>query len=227
MENEIKMLNFSCISDLQPSNDDKVDEYEKQQAELREQKRKENLERAYLENSNIPLRYRKESLKTYKPAADNVKVFNWVCNYVEAVKAKKNTKNLLYINGSYGTGKTHLGCGIIRELGGYILTSLELCITYDSCRDFKATETRIQFLKRLCQNKVLVIDEVGKGIESIEKQVLPYIINEFYGSGHLLVFLGNGSNDDFNKIVGEASADRMSESGVYIPLIGESIRKRK
>jgi hypothetical protein len=68
---------------------------------------------------------------------------------------------------------------------------------------------------------------VGKGIESIEKQVLPYIINEFYGSGHLLVFLGNGSNDDFNKIIGEASADRMSESGVYIPLIGESIRKRK
>jgi hypothetical protein len=143
--------------------------------------------------------------------------------FLSALDANYNI--ILY--GPPGTGKTHIGCGIIRELGGYILTSLELCITYDSCRDFKATETRIQFLKRLCQNKVLVIDEVGKGIESIEKQILPYIINEFYGSGHLLVFLGNGSNDDFNKIVGEASADRMSESGVYMSLIGDSIRKRK
>lgn len=223
---EIKMLNFDCLSDLQPDNDERVVEFEKQQAELREQKRKENLEQAYLKNSNIPLRYKKESLQTYKPAPENVKVYNWLCKYVEAVKEKRNTKNLLYINGFFGTGKTHLGCGIIRELGGYILTSLELCITYDSCRDFKATETRIQFLKRLCQNKVLVIDEVGKGIPSIEKEILPYIINEFYGSGNLLIFLGNGDNSDFDKIIGEASIDRMKETGVHISLVGESIRSK-
>lgn len=144
-----------------------------------------------------------------------------MCIYVENESHLYLTKDFLV------THNTHLACGIIRELGGYILTSLELCIAYDSCRDFKATETRWQFLKRLCTEKVLVIDEVGKGIESIEKQILPYIVNEFYGNRNLLIFVGNGEEKDLYKLIGEAGADRMNEVGLIIPLIGESIRGKK
>jgi hypothetical protein len=144
-----------------------------------------------------------------------------MCIYVENENHLYLTKDFLV------THNTHLACGIIRELGGYILTSLELCIAYDSCRDFKATETRWQFLKRLCTEKVLVIDEVGKGIESIEKQILPYIVNEFYGNRNILIFVGNGEEKDLYKLIGEAGADRMKEVGLIIPLIGESIRGQK
>lgn len=143
-----------------------------------------------------------------------------MCIYVE-------NENHLYLTKDYiVTHNTHLALGIIRRLGGEIITSLELCITYDSCRDFNSSMTRIQFLKKLCGQKVLVIDEAGKGIEKIEKEILPYIINEFYNdSSKILIFTGNEKNEDFIKLIGESSADRFRGNGLYISLIGESYRK--
>ena len=184
------------------------------------------LEENYFKTSGVPQRYFSESLETYKTTPENEKVYKWILGFVQAVKNKQNKINIIYLSGKFGTGKTHLGCGMIRALGGYIITSLELCITYDSCRDFKADMTRIQLLKKICKHKLFVIDEVGKGIPYIEKEIYPYIVNEFYGSGNLLVFLGNKSREEFIDIIGEAGADRMREVGVYLSLIGDSCRTR-
>lgn len=221
-----KGLSFD-FGDMAIVSDERVLEYEKEQERREELERKDRLERNYKTKSGAPARYLEESLETYKASPENEKVFTWIKGFVEAVEKGENKKNLIYLNGKFGTGKTHIGCGIIRRLGGQIITSLELCITYDSCRDFKAEETRIQFLKKLCLNPVLVIDEVGKGIISIEKEILPYIVNEFYGSGNLLVFLGNGNNEEFYQIIGEAGKDRFNEVGITFTLIGESNRGRK
>lgn len=224
---EPNKVNFDFLSNLTPMRDEEIEQAERILAEEKRKERKISLESDYFYKSNVPKRYLKESLETYHPAKENEGVYKWVKGFVKAAENKENTKNLIYLNGTFGSGKSHLGCGIIRELGGYIMTSLELCITYDSCRDFKATETRIQFLKRICQYKVLVIDEIGKGIERIEKEIMPYIVNEFYGSGNILIFLGNGSRSDFNAVIGEAGVDRFAESGVYLALTGESMRGKK
>ncbi len=215
-------FNFSAVDDTQ------VEAMEKREAELREKERRAELESNYIKSSGVPKRYFSESLETYRPTnEENKKVFEWIYKFVEKVEQKENTKNLVYLSGKFGTGKTHIGCGIVRRLGGFIITSLELCITYDSCRDFKATETRIQYLKKLCGASVLVIDEIGKGVAGIEKEIMPFIVNEFYGSGKLLIFLGNENKEQFNKIIGEAGADRFAEAGIYFSLIGESNRQKK
>lgn len=221
-ENEIEIFGSTVIVD-----DDKVDEYERKLKEDREKERQEHLKANYVKNSGVPQRYLNESIETYRPSPENKRQFERFCGFIEAVKSKKNTKNIVYMSGRFGTGKTHLGCGMIRELGGKLITSLELCITYDSCRDFTAKKTRIDFLKELCSCPVLVIDEIGKGIAKIELEIIPYIVNEFYGSGRLLVFLGNIGQADFFRIIGEAGADRMKEVGIYFTLIGESERGRK
>ena len=226
-EKEPVKIGLSLLEGITPARDEEVEQYEKALEEEKQKEIKAKKEEHYAKSANVPLRYLKESLYTYKPTEANRKQYNWLCGFVKSIEKKENTKNILYINGRLGTGKSHLACGIIRELGGYILTSLELCIAYDSCKDFKATETRWQFLKRLCTEKVLVIDEVGKGIESIEKQILPYIVNEFYGNRNILIFVGNGEEKDLYKLIGEAGADRMKEVGLIIPLIGESIRGQK
>ena len=225
---EEKKVTVELLNNLEMVDDAAVEEYEKSLAAEKEKERLSVLEENYKKNSGVPKRYLDESLETYKPTPENIQAYKWVQGFINAVIAKKNTKNIVYISGKFGTGKTHLGCGMIRKLGGRIITSLELCITYDSCRDFKADTTRIHFLKHLCNdNDVLVIDEIGKGIASIEKEIMPYIVNEFYGSGKILVFLGNESKEDFNKTIGEAGADRMAEVGVYLSLIGESCRIKK
>lgn len=221
---ETQKLNFSFLEKI-TVDDEKIRELEKQEADRKEADRKARLESNY--KKIAPARYLKESLDTYKASPENQRAYNWILGFCEAVEKKKNTKNLLYLNGKSGTGKTHLALGIIRRLGGEIITSLELCITYDSCRDFTSSITRIQFLKKLCGQKVLVIDEVGKGIEKIEKEILPYIINDFYNdSSKILIFTGNETTEDFIKLVGESSADRFAESGLYISLVGDSYRKK-
>lgn len=217
---------MSFLSSLEIVDDSRVEEWEKQQAEQKEKDRLAELEKHYKTTSGVPSKYFNESLESYKATKENQKTFEWICGFVDAVEQGKNTKNLVYLFGNHGIGKTHLGCGAIRRLGGLIITSLELCITYDSCRDFNAPKTRIQFLKEICSQKLLVIDEIGKGIQSIEKQILPFIVNEYYGNGNILLFLGNISRQDFNEIISEAGEDRFCEAGVYISLTGDSNRKK-
>lgn len=223
-ENDPVKIGLSVLEGITPAKDEEVEKYEQAMEEERQKEIKAKKELHYAKYANVPLRFLKESLSTYKPSEENRNQYNWLCGFVKSVQEKTNTKNILYINGKFGRGKSHLACGIIRELGGYLLTSLELCIAYDSCRDFKSTMTRYEYLKKICAEKVLVIDEVGKGIEAIEKQILPYIVNEFYGNKNILVFVGNGEEKDLYKLIGEAGADRMKEVGQIIPLIGESIR---
>ena len=224
METEAQKISFSFLDNIHVINDEEVKELERQEKERENAKKKSLLEDNY--KKVAPARYLNESLESYKASPENQRVYNWIVGFCEAVEKKENTKNLIYLNGKSGTGKTHLALGIIRRLGGEIITSLELCITYDSCRDFNSSMTRIQFLKKLCNQKVLVIDEAGKGIEKIEKEILPYIINEFYNdSSKILIFTGNEKNEDFIKLIGESSADRFRGNGLYISLVGESYRK--
>lgn len=227
MTNTKMQLNIKKICSSIVGNDKIVEEYEQKQKMEKERIRFMELEENYFKFSNVPLRFFKESLETYNPTPENMKTFKWILGFTEAVNNKSNKKNIIYLSGKFGTGKTHLGCGMIRKLGGMIITSLELCITYDSCKDFKADKTRIQFLKWICSKNVLVIDEIGKGISSIESEIVPYIINDFYGSGKILIFLGNKSRDEFEKIIGSAGKDRMEEVGCYLSLIGESNRSKK
>jgi DNA replication protein DnaC len=74
---------------------------------------------------------------------------------------------------------------------------------------------------------LLIIDEVGKGIDKIEREIYPYMVNEFYGNRNTLVFLGNADKAEFDSLIGEAGADRMREVGVYMALTGESRRGQK
>lgn len=218
---------FDLLRNVNSMSLEAVEKYEQQLEIEKNLKRNEELEENYKKYSGVPSRYLNESLETYKPSAANNNVFTWILGFIKSVIAGTNTTNIIYLSGKFGTGKTHLGCGIIRQLGGKIITSLALCITYDSCRDFKSEMTRIQYLHKLCESPVLVIDEVGKGITQIEKEILPYIVNEFYGSGRILIFLGNDDKASFNKLIGEAGVDRMAEVGAYFSLIGESNRTRK
>ncbi len=221
---EDKGFNFSFLESIKIEDEEKIIELERLEEERQQEEKKRKLEENY--RKVAPPRYINESLATYKVSAENQNSYKWIVGFCEAVENHKNKKNLIYINGKSGTGKTHLALGMIRKLGGLLITSLELCITYDSCRDFNSSKTRIQLLKDLCRQKVLVIDEIGKGIERIEKEIVPYIINEFYNeSSKILIFTGNEKNEDFEKLIGESSTDRFNGNGIYISLVGESQRK--
>lgn len=221
MDDILKHFGINCNA----MTDEEVEAYEARERERLDRERRAVLESNYRSNSGIPNRYKNESIESYIPSEENRAKFERLKSYIDSVERKETKKNLCVITGKNGTGKTHLACGIIRQLGGFIITSLGLCLEYESCRDFKAERTRIQLLREICNNRVLVIDEVGKGERAIEKLILPFILNEFYGSGNLLVLVGNITKSELDDIIGEAGTDRMNEVGIYFPLIGESHRK--
>lgn len=205
-------------------------EFERLEEEERQKKLKKEEEqrtRYYKEESGAPSRYWNESLDTYRPSEGNNKTYSWIRGFVTAVKKSSNSKNLVYISGCHGTGKTHLGCGIVRELEGYYTSSYKLCLDFDSCRDFNSKLTRSQFVEKICKKPVLVIDEVGKGIEGIENSLLPFIVNEFYANGNILFMLGNSDKQEFQKLIKTDGVDRMKEVGVYLTLTGNSWRSNE
>ena len=216
---------FEALKNLKVD-DNWVAETELKRKEEARAERKRRLEDNY--RSIAPARYLDESLETYKPTEENRKSFEWLLKYCQTVEKGENTKNLLYLNGKSGTGKTHLALGVLKRLGGFFITSLEMCITYDSCRDFRASMTRIEWLERLVGHHLLIIDEVGKGLERIEREILPYIVNVFYNDQKkILIMTGNETAENFRGIIGESGADRFCESGVMLPLCGDSYRKGK
>lgn len=223
MDEIVRVPTFGILETMQVD-DAWVEQREREEAE---EKRKENLEakeKWYREKSGAPERYWGESFDTYKASEQNARASEWLRGFCKAVRERRNTKNIVYLEGQRGTGKTHLGCAFVRELSGLIMTSYRMCLTYDSCRDFSSRETRVEFFDRLCGSPVLVIDEVGKGIKGIEEQLLPQLVDAFYNSGRVLLMLGNLERSRFEKLITEDGRDRMNEVGVYFSLVGESHR---
>ena len=74
--------------------------------------------------------------------------------------------------------------------------------------------------------KLLVVDEIGRGISATdEKYMLYQIINARYNTRKPTVLISNYTKADFLKYIGVAAADRLVESGDIVEMNGESYRK--
>ena len=197
---------------LAPMTDAEIREREvKEQLEELERKREKLLSHYRSDASGVPERYMNESLDTYKPwnneageALGKVRAF-----------AHSNGGRTLILCGTNGTGKTHLGCGIILERGGMYIPILRLVYEVDSTMSYKARETKIQLLNRLCRCPMLVLDEIGrmKVREDVQKELAGYIIGERYADGLPTVLISNLTKLDLLKWLGEAVVDRLRETG--------------
>lgn len=210
-----------------PADDEEVRRREAEDTARREEWRKQELESHYRNTaeSGVNPRYWNESIGTYIAETEEEKA------NLEAVKAyaaeKKQCRTLLMF-GSYGTGKTHLGCGIIRERGGKYITSLKLCIEYETGSDYKAQKNKLQILNEYSALPMLVIDEIGRGLKTqAEKEILAYILNERYEKMLPTVLISNLSKQEFVKLVGTAIFDRMTETAVSLNFTGKSRRLGK
>ena len=148
----------------------------------------------------------------------------------ETKKLIKRTKDgdcneLLLFYGKCGTGKTHLGASMVRELGGVYINSFNLCIEYECCTDFKAKQNRVQMLKKYTHEKFLVIDEVGRGKDNVENEILPYIINSRYEELLPTVLITNLDKDFLLRHkLGVATTDRLCEVCISVCFDGKSKR---
>lgn len=216
---------LGVMSQVMPADDSEVLKLEQE----REQNRlkSESIMRLthYKSNeSGVPKRYWEESVDTYVIHDDEEK-YN-----IERVRffcGERNNK-VLVLCGNNGTGKTLLGCAVIRERGGVYKPMLKLVYEVDSSMSFKANKTKTQLLDELCDKQMLVLDEIGRGVQQDRQaELLYYILNERYGKMLPTVLISNLSKVELVKFLGEAVKDRLNETCEFLEFNGKSYRGTK
>ena len=189
----------------------------------RQQAAQEKIER--YQKSGVPERYFKESLDTYK-----------IKNKMQATAAKATTNFLhaakcgefksLVMLGNAGTGKTHLACGIIREAGGKYRTAPDIVEEMRRAKSFTANDTEAEIIDYYGRVKLLVIDEIGRGISATDEKYMIYqLVNARYNTRKPTVLISNFTKADFLQYIGVAAADRLVESAEILEMNGESYRR--
>ena len=196
------------------------EEIKRQEAE---QEKRERIER--YKKSGVPERYYNESLDTYQVTNEMQKTTSKaIVEFLREIKC--GAFRTLVLIGTAGTGKTHLACGTVREYGGKYATAPDIVEEIRRAKSFSADQTEKQIIDHYSNVKLLVVDEIGRGIAATdEKYMLYQIINARYNTRKPTVLISNFTKADFLKYIGVAAADRLVESGDIVEMNGESFRK--
>ncbi len=188
-----------------------------------EQEKRERIER--YKKSGVPERYFLESLDTYQVTNEMQKTAaQAIGEFLREIKC--GAFRTLVLIGTAGTGKTHLACGTVREYGGKYATAPDIVEEIRRAKSFSADQTEKQSIDHYSHVKLLVVDEIGRGIAATdEKYMLYQIINARYNTRKPTVLISNFTKADFLKYIGVAAADRLVESGDIVEMNGESFRK--
>ena len=219
-----KIKEIKALSDLLKIDAGQWKARDEEVAKLEEkQAQRDKLER--YEKSGVPERYFNESLDTYKINNEmQATAAKAATNFLYAVKCGE-FKSLVLI-GNAGTGKTHLACAIIREAGGKYRTAPEIVEEMRRAKSFTAAETEAEIIDYYGRVKLLVIDEIGRGISATDEKYMIYqLVNARYNTRKPTVLISNLGKSDFLQYIGVAAADRLVESAEIWELNGESYRR--
>lgn len=188
--------------------------------EAEEAKREEEI-RAYesqkrLELSGVPARFANKSLDTFVITNDGQELALESCRrLVQAIKQAEKAPNLVFI-GKPGTGKTHLSCGVIREL--YMTKRVRRIDLPDLIREIRSTwhkkseRTESEVLDFYGKIDLLIIEEIGTGAGSEdEKARIFQVINRRYEAMLPTVIISNLDIKTLREEIGERVLDRLRE----------------
>jgi DNA replication protein DnaC len=172
-----------------------------------------------LRRSGIPSRYSEATIWNWQHPMDaQRRVWNVVREYVSHYELAIETGRCLVLLGATGTGKTHLACGLLRhviEKGG----TGQYTTVMDMLGRIKATfagkgETETNVMDELTKCDLLVIDEVGRSLDSnYEVAQFFRVLDKRYQWQKPTVLATNLTQPKLREFLGEAVVDRLREAG--------------
>jgi DNA replication protein DnaC len=152
---------------------------------------------ALLSGLRLPMKYVGKTLDTFKPRHQtHLRAVARARRFVDEFVQGGQTRGLVF-TGTPGTGKTHLLCGILRELAAKKAVRgryEEFFLLLSDVRDgFSKNLSSREWLEPLRQVDVLAIDELGKGGKNreFEQGVLDEIVSVRYNAGRPTLFATN------------------------------------
>ena len=187
-----------------------------------------------LQDAGVPLRFRTESFETFEPESPEQRKALEMCRkFCETCRTNRRNGAALFLIGSVGTGKSHLGLSVLIELLAEARFRGRYCSVMRMIREIRdsyrpgSTMGEQELIDHFTAYDLLVVDEVGVqlGTES-EKLLLFEIINGRYENYRPTVLISNLNLRELTPYFGERSMDRLiQENGAIVPCVWESYRK--
>lgn len=190
----------------------------------KETKRQErvSIAKKILEDADIPARYIRKGLGDFYPSCPDAQiVFEKAQKYVKSFR--QNPGSCLILCGNVGTGKTHLACGIAKELAidfdirSRFLDFAELISMITETWGKKEVSER-EVLKNLTRPELLIVDELGVNFGAKHEQLLfSRLINKRYNAEKSTILISNLDIDkELKPFLGDRNVDRFREVGCDI-----------
>lgn len=173
-----------------------------------------------LDAANIPPRFRHATVWGWQHGMEQQqRAWAWARDYCGQFEIVQQTGRSGLFTGAPGTGKTHLAVGILRHIlekggTGYYTTVMGLLGRIKDTYHREATETEQQVIDHVRDVDLLVIDEVGRQLDTnYEHAQLFRILDLRYGALRPTLLVSNLSREKLGEFLGEAMVDRMREGG--------------
>jgi DNA replication protein DnaC len=208
-------------------------------AEAKDRQRVENDRRdkiaRLLNRAFIPERFSDRTLDSYRAETPGQqRALKIAKRYAEAFGEKANRGASLVLAGKPGTGKTHIACGIARELIEQKQLSAVFLTVLQALRHIKSTyrkdseKSESDAIDDLLQPDLLILDEVGAQLGSEHEKMLMFeIINERYQDCKATILISNLNADELGEFLGDRVIDRFRESGAVVAFDWESHRGKR
>lgn len=230
-----------CMCEASIVAKEKEHELQRQQIKEEEQRKKEERRKEKIKslfgNSGMSQRALNCSFEGYQPTFENAEALKICKEYIKDFDLiSRSSRNGLFICGECGVGKSHLAFATANELikkGNSVIamTMIDLLLKVKSSFSFSGEEERILKVYEDCS--LLIIDDLGKEkptewalqmiysiVDRRYNALKPIIVTTNFTAGELIKRFGDSS-------LGISIVDRLFEICQYVPIGGESFRKRK
>lgn len=183
-------------------------------------------------NANIPRSFwdLELDLKYFTPEflKKNGKSLNLINDYAEHLSNAVKTGAGLYICGSYGVGKSFLGCTILKKAltqkfkSHFILLSELINLAFRALRDDQVKTFLLYIIEEV---DFLLVDEIDKKYKTeLIDSLLDELFKRRYYSGKPFIITSNSEPKKVEKGFGRSIYEIFSERLIVVPLVGESFR---
>ena len=208
-------------------------EEERKEIELKIiKKQQETAKIEYYESMGIRKKYYDTNFSDFNAYTDELK------RHFKMAKSFANNPNgKLVMLGENGTGKTHLAVSILKGVGGVMYKALEIFMRLQQSYNGISQEWKI--LKELCEQELLIIDEIGRTKGSDwELDRMSHIINSRHVSMKPLILISNrhlrqncpkgqsGCEKCLENFFDNDVLSRITEDGILLKFTGDDYRKR-
>lgn len=190
---------------------------------------------ALIKNCGVSDRYIDCTLETYMPANERAeKVHEALKRYVNDFKRHRAIGTSIFMVGSVGTGKTHLGASMVLEvinkhvMKAHFTTITKMLRRVRSTYQRDGNENEEMVIEYYTNRDLLVIDEIGVQSGSYhEHNTIFEIINERYADMKPTIILSNLGLNEIRTVLGERIVDRFKDGGAVFSFDWDSFRGDK